>query len=119
MPANDTGAQVPNHGKPTGRAEFFKTAASEIRRSGVLSFVQRRMFCEIKGCGRCLDIDRAFLVSDRLSGSSAILCQDSWDNIRGDLTAAQFNLLEVWRGLDGAELTRDGKAWTHDGEGER
>ncbi|MCP3882345.1 MAG: hypothetical protein GY701_28720 [Sulfitobacter sp.] len=73
---------------------------SQIRRNTVLSAVQRKMFCEVTGT--CLDVDRAYLVTDRLSGSTCIISGEAFRAL--ELTDAQKRLLEVWEGKTGREV---------------
>ncbi len=74
-----------------------------MRREMVLHAIQRKITCGIKGI--VLDIDDAYLISNRASGQMAIVSGDAWRGMRANLPDDFAVSLEVWEGKTGEELS--------------
>jgi hypothetical protein len=75
---------------------------NEMRRESVLFAVQRAIFCAVKKT--VLDINNAFLITNRDNGQMCIVGGEAWEQIRKGLPANFADTLEVWEGRTGLEL---------------
>ena len=74
----------------------------QMRKTVVLSAVQRQIFCSVNNT--VLDINNAYLVTNRDNGKACIMSGEAWDKIREHLPANFSDTLEVWVGKTGEEL---------------
>ena len=75
---------------------------TQMRRQAVLYAVQKQIFCSVTK--NVLDINNAYLVTNRDTGKMCIMSGEAWDKIREHLPANFSKELEVWVGKTGEEL---------------
>lgn len=74
----------------------------QMRKQVVLAAVQRQIFCAVNKT--VLDINNAYLVTNRDNGKMSIMSGEAWDKIRAHLPDTFSKELEVWEGKTGEEL---------------
>lgn len=73
-----------------------------MRRESVLFAIQRQIFCAVKKT--VLDINDAFLITNRDNGKMCLVGSEAWGQICEGLPANFAETLEVWEGRTGEEL---------------
>lgn len=73
-----------------------------MRREAVKAAVMRQISCPVKF--KILDIDSAYLITNRDSKAMCIVSGEAWDDIRSKLPVNWASVLEVWEGKTGDEL---------------